>query len=524
MSSVFDRALTDHEQIDALLTSEFLRRAAVLLEPERAPTKGGRPRAHAVWIALVFDALICVLGSARKVEAELIHTQKPWLARRIEEAAREMFDSDGCDVLRRPDLVTDPRMRRQQYVYYMHRFILPRLDEIRQLQREFSVEVAMRAGIATPETSGGVSHPSPSNVLFADGKVFKSMHKPPRRVVSKETGEVRTRRFDPDAEFVPTGGESDPQIVEILDGQTMPELHPADGTVAGTSNDQDSPHPAPKPKSTNWAHGHPFVFTHVRGDGRNMRVILDFERAPRAGGEMKHAMAALVRTVHSGLTLDAVAYDAAARGKHRADLYNHGIQLIAPPVAAANGENAENNLGPHTLNHVDGTKTQITIVTVAQLPRLLTHDVNGNPILHPLTRTKTQVRRNKSRPIGQPGAYTWYAQWKTDDGSHVWIRLSPDAKTPHDTQRAEHISSIPRGDPDYPAAYGRRNDAESHHRQIDDAMTRERLPMKGESRVTAHVHAWQWLQNAQTDWLCRMADAPQLADGPPPEMAAPQAA
>src|SRR5688500_7763557 len=60
------------ERIEALVAcDELYDLAAAIPEPDRS--RGGRPRLYPTYMWILFDALLSVYGSARRVEAELSH-------------------------------------------------------------------------------------------------------------------------------------------------------------------------------------------------------------------------------------------------------------------------------------------------------------------------------------------------------------------------------------------------------------------------------------------------------------------
>lgn len=95
------------ERLEALVANPALFELAEVV-PEPAPTSGGRPRQYPVFMWLLFDALLSVYGSGRKVEAELAHpTVWGRLRRQVRDAQPE-----------RPDLWLPERpMRRHHYLY-----------------------------------------------------------------------------------------------------------------------------------------------------------------------------------------------------------------------------------------------------------------------------------------------------------------------------------------------------------------------------------------------------------------------
>ena len=90
---------------------------------------------------------------------------------------------------------------RDQYLYFKQTRV--EFDEaivrVREVCREVAVEVAHSIGIGDP-TVGSVTRPVTSQVLAGDAAYLLSMtNTSPDDAVDKATGELLTRRFDPDA-------------------------------------------------------------------------------------------------------------------------------------------------------------------------------------------------------------------------------------------------------------------------------------------------------------------------------------
>src|SRR5258707_170241 len=95
------------ERVEALLANPALYELADLV-PDPAPDAGGRRRDYPTYMWLLYEALISVYGSARRVEAELAH---PVVWDLIRRTIRHRFPN-------RPDLQLCGRaMRRHHYVY-----------------------------------------------------------------------------------------------------------------------------------------------------------------------------------------------------------------------------------------------------------------------------------------------------------------------------------------------------------------------------------------------------------------------
>ena len=101
------------ERVEALLANPALYELADLV-PEHGPDAGGRRRDYPTYMWLLYEALISVYGSARRVEAELAH---PLVWNLIRTTVRDQFPH-------RPDLHLPERpMRRHHYLYARNRYL-----------------------------------------------------------------------------------------------------------------------------------------------------------------------------------------------------------------------------------------------------------------------------------------------------------------------------------------------------------------------------------------------------------------
>ena len=95
------------ERLEALLDNPAVYAIADAV-PVHDSRLGGRPRTYPVYMWVVFDALISIYRSARRVEAELAH---PLVWERIRALIRDRFAND-------PEQWLPPApMRRHHYLY-----------------------------------------------------------------------------------------------------------------------------------------------------------------------------------------------------------------------------------------------------------------------------------------------------------------------------------------------------------------------------------------------------------------------
>lgn len=408
------------------------------------PTAGGRPRSYPLVCALIWDGLVQVFGSSRQVEVELACGRSGWWAMISDAATRR-----GVPVPETP-------MRRHHYEWLRNRYLQTDigLDAVNEAFRESAAGDAALIGLCDPDGGGSLTHPDANRVVVGDGKVVTPRFKtsPRQRVrVNKTTGEVRTVQVDPDARLHVTGGGD---------------------RVFGTK----------------------FVLLSTRGDLRNQRVVLDVTYSP--SNEAADAVVALERTLPLLPGCQAVAYDGAFRGKHlRPLLKHHGVIPVSRLHSGQHGSVPDRHYGIVPVR--GGTLTSLDVHLVNGAPCARTLDVDGEPIVTPLRRVRTERR-------GHPGVWRFYNVYElpADMGGGT-IRLRLD-QTDRDVEtgfnREEHLRVIPPDDPDHPTIYGRRNDTESGNRLLDDSMLRERAHTVGWRRQTLNVTCWAAVRNAVAVW------------------------
>ena len=173
--------------------------------------------------------------------------------------------------------------------------------------------------------------------------------------------------------------------------------------------------------------------------------------------------------------LHGVLTDAVLRGTHIDALQREAGLLVVSPVSAARidpntGVRIEKDgpLEQVTFEYRDGTSETVDIWHRAGRAhqRIITGD--AEIVLQPLDRLETQRRPNSD------GTYRFYVVYRVPDprgGTPKTIRLrtfTDDDDRAAGFNRAENVRQIPPGDPSYQVVYGRREDAESINRAIDD--------------------------------------------------------
>lgn len=437
--------LSVHAQVRTFLYSDFVWDAADGIDAALPvdPNVGGRPRAYPMVCALIWCGLVSVFGSSRQVEVELGCTSSPWWLM-VRQAAAEM----------RPELSIPERpMKRHHYEWLREQYLVSDrgLEIVSESFTRVAAAQAQNIGLCDPEGGGSLTHPSRDRVVAGDGKVVTPRYKThPRnqRQVNKETGEIREKHVDPDADLHVTGG-----------GER----------VFGTK----------------------FVLTSGRGDERNRRIVLDVIHSG-SGGEAKWAIKSLHRTLPLLPGAQAVVYDGAFRGTHLRELIKqHGVVPISRLHSGQHGSVPDRHLG--TVEVSGGTRDTVDIHLVNGSPCVRTFNVEGEPITTPLTRVQTQRRRN----LDGWRLYNLYEVPSEHGGGTIRLRVD---QTTDDAakgfNREEHLRVIPPDDPDHDELYGRRNDTESGNRLLDDSMLRERAHTVGRRRQLLDVISWAAVRNA----------------------------
>ncbi len=459
------------ERVEALVANPALFAFAdAVPEPDRSA--GGRPRMYPVFMWVLFDALLSVYGSGRRVESELDH---PLVWRRLRELIAARFPT-------RPEMwLPEAPMRRHHYLYgRTHYLTTPEiLDDIGVVHRRFAAEQARSLGLLDPDGAGSWTHPDLGRVLYADGKVITPLFKakPGDKVVDKRTGEIHYPRAETDA-----------------------SLH-----VEGTGEA---------------AWGCKFVIVATRDLPENARIILDAAFVATAGGEAAQAvdMFSRLRPLLPGA--QAVVYDTALRGVHHQHLLRHLGMLTVNRVTAASGSRKKG--GGKTRKRVEkSTFVETKTVTTTTGPRDVKLFARGGQIgVVELTETGDvtfvaleRIRTHRSE--SKAGTYRWYNDYRLPadyDAAVITVRLhGNDEDRQRRFNRTENVRPIPPGDPDFERLYRRRNDAESINRHLDDTLWLRRAHSVGHRRQTLNMLTYALGVNALALHLHRQRHAPSLA-------------
>jgi hypothetical protein len=444
---VAGKGVSSLERVEAIIRNEALYELAKLV-PQREPGEVGRPREWPDYMLLLFEALISVYGSARKVEAELDHYHVWKFVRRLVKKVHK----------NNPEMwLPARRYKRHHYMYGRTRYLANPivLAKIQALHSQLAAEQARELGLLREDGDGTFTHPSLDRLLYSDGKVVAPLYKakPGDVKVDRETGEIKSLQYEADA-----------------------ALHfQGDGEMA-------------------W--GTKFVITAVRSTDVHGRIIIDTRHCPIVGGEAKTAMAAFRDIAPAMPGAQGVVYDTALRGVHHQELMRDlgwlSINRVqAKEVASKNGKGVKRV--EKTTHIEDKTVDGKRLRLFAQGGTLCLSDVdhNGEQYLTALKRLRTIRRADKC------GTFRWYCEYALPDGGTVMARLdTTDQDRERNLNRSENLRQIPPGDPDFKKIYRRRNDAESINRALDDSMWLGRAHSKGAARQSVNLIGYALMVNS----------------------------
>jgi hypothetical protein len=463
--------VSSFERLEALVANDELYALANAV-PSPEPSAGGRPRQYPVYAWVLFDALLSVYGSARKVEAELAH---PIVWGHLRQLTRNRFPDDPTMWL-----PASP-MKRHHYLYgrttwLTHPQVLPKLRAIHQAR---AAEQARSLGLLDPNGPGSWTHPDLSRLIHADGKVLTPLFKahPGDTKLDKETGELRLVRAEHDA-----------------------GLH-----FEGTGE-------------TAW--GTKWVLVACRSTDVHGRIILDVNWVPQPGSEAGVAVDSFVQIAPQCPGAQGVVYDTALRGVHHQTLLRDLGWLSINKVAAAradtkgkprrkDGKRVEKSthVEDRTITDANGVEHTISLFAQGGAVGISVLADTGERTFLELTRVRTHRNTDK-------GGYRWYNEFRLPEaygGGTIMVRLhGTDEDAKRRFNRTENIRQIPQTDPDFKALYRRRNDAESINRALDDTLWLRRAHSVGHYRQHLNLLTHALVVNSLAIWRhgARRGDPP----------------
>lgn len=438
------RGVSALERLEALVANpELYALADEVQDPD--PTVGGRPRSYPAFMWVLYDALISVWGSGRRVEAELSH---PLVWAHLRHLIRTRFPD-------RPDrwLAAEP-MRRCHYLYGRGRYLTGPavLERLATVHREHACDQGRQLDLLDPYGPGSWTHPDPTRLLYADGKVITPLFKgrPGDTKLDKNTGELRAVRAEADA-----------------------GLH-----FEGTGE-------------TAW--GTKWVIVAVRSEDVHGRIILDTQWVPTPGGEAATAMERFETLKPLCPGAQGVIYDTALRGVHHQHLLRHlgwlSINKVTAATAATSkprregGRRVEKSvfLEDRTLTLADGTTRKVSLFAQGGAVGIGEATDTGDLHFTALARVRTHRGVDKTGKL-----FRWYNDYRLPPnlgGGTVTVRLHANADDERRRfNRTENVRPIAATDPDFKRLYRRRSDAESINRALDDTLWLRRAHSIGHHR------------------------------------------
>ncbi len=457
------------EYLEALVANPVLYNLGERI-PDPAPERGGRPRHYPGYAYVLYDALVSVYRSSRKVETEFGHRENwAYLCRLV----RQRFPNE-------PSLHLPERpMRRHHYVYVRDRYLTDD-DTWAQLRTEFAEGSARQAvddlGMCRSDGPGSLTHPDLSRMLYADGKVVTPLYKAKRgqKRVDRRTGEISELRADPDAHLHITGG-----------GEP--------------------------------AYGNKFIMLSCRTPEPHGRMILDLEWVPDVGGEAKVSLRCLTRTAPLLPGAHGVIYDGAFRGVHLQDvLHKLGLVPVVPVTAASGGKRARKPREERTVRVEeqqvtgrDGVVRSLQLYARAGALGAVELDDGGEPIFIEFEQRRLRKRQNAN------GTWRLYGEYRVPDdlgGGELRTRFDlTDEDIQRGFNRPEHLRPLPPSGDDYKRLYPRRADAESINRALDDSMWLGRAHSRGGKRQLVDLLGFAMMVNSLALHRRRQSLAPPLA-------------
>ncbi len=269
-------------------------------------------------------------------------------------------------------------------------------------------------------------------------------------------------------------------------------------------------------------HGSKFWHAEVRDSRPYSRVFLAVDHAPTEKGANNSEADIAVKNLlalapHVGGAHGVLA-DTVLRGTHidrivRATGWDVVNPSTAKTVDKKTRERTEKQqyLRTETFHDHDGRANNVDIWIIGgRLVRII-HTDDGTPQPDPLKRIGNIARKNKN---GEWRAYVEYLVPDPHGGAARKIRESILQSDTDTFNRPELIRQIPVGDPDYDRLIGRRSDAESANRGIDDDLYLRRAASLGAAGQLFDLVCHAFMQNS----IARYRHGPPAE--PPPAIAA----
>ncbi len=313
--------------------------------------------------------------------------------------------------------------------------------------------MATEAGLLSGR-HGSLTQPERSDCIHGDGVVIPSLYKP--KGPDPDTGEMPKRR-DPDAGTHHTGDDR--------------ELH-----------------------------GTKFNMLFTRGQDKGSRYVLSVEHVERDEAGTAVEMLRRIRS-HVPDAIDFL-YDGALRGTHIDDVMTNIGMLTTSPMYPAKGAK---NSGAERVNKKvpliqpvpvrGGAQKTCRVVLDNGAPAVVSLNVQGDEILDRLELNQVRQEQNKD------GTWRWYGDYELPakhGGGSVLLRLNKtkDERSGRGANRTENLRVFHPESEQYKRLYGRRSDAESSNRRLQDTLWLGRAHCLGAKHQLLTLIGFQRTQNA----------------------------
>lgn len=435
------RTQPDHRLAAWLFRCPALHELAESFEPARRGP--GRPLDVDPVAVVVFEILTAVNGSERDV---VLRHADPVLWDHYQVTVQAAFPD-------RPNRwLGNAGPSRSQLAYWRRTRLgtIDRIDAFRARCTDIAVDVANLIGIGG-HYHGDITHPRTTQVFVGDATYLRGMFNTAADdAIDTETGEIRTRRVDPDA-------------VKIQQDRGRP--------------------------------GYRMTHIDARTPYTREQVVFDLDVTPGQRGSDATAFTDMALSLLPTMPgMRAAAYDGALYPTDIDRFLTAGIIPINHPQYTAKGVAVRLNIGEHTFTTTTGSKTPMVVTAVDGTPCITIATAEGRHEIG-LCRYQTKIRPNAD------GSHTVGGHWKIPDepivpvhlrSAVVWIHHN---STPDDLARKKPrtraLRPIPASDPDFAKLYGVRNDTESKHHVMKRVLPNKRLNVVGLQRVRLRMHGWQ---------------------------------
>jgi hypothetical protein len=433
-----------------------------------------RPRRHPVAFHLAFGAMSRLYGSANRASAELANPTT-WTS------VRDRYNTGAGQHPNGRRLEANQPLHADTYRHFRdHLTRDDNLDAFADAFTRHAVAIANHVGLLVVDGAGSRTRPHPSRTIYGDGTIVRPLCRAEPTSTTQSSGSTgRIRRHDPDA--------------------ATHRRH--DGAIWGNN----------------------LVTIATRGSEANRRVILAVGRVDQPGREAATAVELIGNVVSHGADgIQAIVYDGAFRGVHH-DTIMRDFGLIVINKVHADTRTDETTATYRTVSlghwtHLVGRR-DCTHHLVAHRGAVYetTLDDTGTPtLIGPFDRH--QIRRYATS--GSRYRFTLGVTITCPKKPFVaWI-------SPHrqrgDTShtRPDQLRLIHETDPDFPALYGLRNDAEAINSSYKRTLIADRAAALGWRRQVIDLLSWGILTNTLA-WHChpRTPATPRgLHDAAPPSL------